>query len=190
MAAEKVFAEKGFIGSKVSEIAALAQVAEGTVYEYFENKEKLILAVSEKRLGEYQKQIPELFHIKSPLRKLRRFIRYFFSTFFANRDFLKLFLVEVQLSFRFFGSKAYELFRDYFRLIETIIEEGKADGIFRPNVNPRAFRNMFIGTFNNLTLRWFILERDENIDRMREIDQITDLFCSSVVAEEGYFKTN
>jgi TetR/AcrR family fatty acid metabolism transcriptional regulator len=186
IAAEKVFSEKGFNKAKISEIANLAGVAEGTVYEYFENKEDLLLSVSEKRLTDSQKQLAELFHIKNPLRKLRRFIRYFFSTFFTNRDFVKVFLIEVQLSFRFFGSKAFELFQDYFHLIENIIEEGKSDGSFRPDVNPRLFRNMLIGTFNSLTLRFFILEGDTAIDKMEKIDLATEMLCRSVTTSESH----
>ena len=180
MAAEKIFSEKGFMKATISEIATGAQVAEGTVYEYFENKEKLLLSISEKRLEEYQKQLPNLFHIKDPMRKLRRFIRYFFSAFFSDRDFLKVFLLEVQLSFRFLGSKALDLFKDYFQIIEEIIEEGKSKGSFRPDVDARVFRNMLIGTFNNLTLRWFILDRGNQTDKMEKIDRVTDLLCSSV----------
>jgi len=179
-AAEKIFSEKGFMKATIAEIANRAQVAEGTVYEYFENKENLLLSISEKRLEEYQKQLPDLFHIKDPVRKLRRFIRYFFSAFFSDRDFLKVFLLEVQLSFRFFGSKALDLFKDYFHIIEEIIEEGKAGGSFRSDVDARVFRNMLIGTFNNLTLRWFILDHGKHTDKMEKIDRITDLLCSSV----------
>ena len=37
-AAEKIFAQAGFDGAKVSEIARAASVAEGTVYLYYKNK--------------------------------------------------------------------------------------------------------------------------------------------------------
>ena len=44
-AAEKIFAQVGFDGAKVSEIARAASVAEGTVYLYYKNKQDLLAGV-------------------------------------------------------------------------------------------------------------------------------------------------
>ena len=44
-AAEKIFAQVGFDGAKVSEIARAASVAEGTVYLYYKNKRDLLAGV-------------------------------------------------------------------------------------------------------------------------------------------------
>lgn len=44
-AARKVFMEQGFDGAKMADIARAADVAEGTIYLYFRNKNALLLAV-------------------------------------------------------------------------------------------------------------------------------------------------
>ena len=44
-AAEKIFAQVGFDGAKVSDIARAASVAEGTVYLYYTNKQDLLAGV-------------------------------------------------------------------------------------------------------------------------------------------------
>ncbi len=44
-AAAKVFTEKGFHGATTKDIAEAADVAEGTIYNYFENKDALLLAL-------------------------------------------------------------------------------------------------------------------------------------------------
>ena len=44
-AAEKIFAQAGFDGAKVSDIARAALVAEGTVYLYYTNKQDLLAGV-------------------------------------------------------------------------------------------------------------------------------------------------
>jgi TetR/AcrR family fatty acid metabolism transcriptional regulator len=179
-AAERVFSQKGFTKATISEIAKSAGVAEGTVYDYFENKEDLLLSIPVKRFGKYLDELPDTFHIKSPLRKLRRFIRYHFSLFLMEREFLKVFLLQIQLNKRFYGSKAFEAFRNYFRVIEEIIEEGKREGSFHSEVNPRIFRNMFLGTFSHLALRWIILGKETDTDKMQEISQVADLLSSAV----------
>jgi len=179
-AATKIFSEKGFAKSKVSEIAKLAGVAEGTVYEYFVNKESILLSIPVKHFDRYTAELPQLFEIKNPVRKLRRFIRYYFSLFSTEREFLKVFLIQLQLNKKFYGTKEFESYKRYFSIFEHIIEEGKVEGIFRFDVNPRVFRNMFIGTFNNLALRWFILCGDRHFDKMQKVDQVTELLCSAV----------
>ena len=43
-AAIEVFAEKGFHQARVSDVAARAGVADGTIYLYFKNKEEALVA--------------------------------------------------------------------------------------------------------------------------------------------------
>jgi TetR/AcrR family fatty acid metabolism transcriptional regulator len=189
LAAEKIFADKGFTKATISEIAKSAQVAEGTVYEYFENKEDLLLSIPVKHFNRYISVLPETFQIRDPLRKLRRFIGYHFSLFLTEREFLKVFLLQIQLNKRFYGSKSFETFRNYFRVTEDIIEEGKAEGAFRSEVNPRVFRNMLLGTFSHLALRWIILEKGRDIDKMQELSQVADLLLSAVTVPDEILLT-
>jgi AcrR family transcriptional regulator len=44
-AAAKVFAEKGFRHATIRDVAQAADVADGTIYNYFENKEALLNAI-------------------------------------------------------------------------------------------------------------------------------------------------
>lgn len=181
LAAESLFAEKGFSKATIGEIAKLAKISEGSVYEYYENKEELLLSIPRKRFHQFLSDLPETFHIKNPLRKLRKFIKYHFLLFLENRAFLKVFLVQIEPSKRFYESKSYESYRDYFRVIEEIIEEGKNKGTFRPDINPRVFRNMFMGAFSHITLRWLLFDQENEIDKIDEINQLTDLLCSAVI---------
>ncbi len=181
-AAEKIFAEKGFTGAKISEIAKRAGVADGTIYEYFDNKEDVLFSLSMDRLDHYFDGVAEMFSIKDPLRKIRRLVKYHFTSFMNERDFLKVFLLHLQLNVRFYGSKAFEVFKRYHALVESIVEEGKRAGVFRPDVNARVFRNMFFGVFSHMALRWLILKDWTDTDKMKEIEEVTDLLSWSLMA--------
>src|SRR6266487_4053523 len=50
-AATKVFAEKGFHRSTIKDIAKVAGIADGTIYNYFENKTALLMGLLD-RLNE------------------------------------------------------------------------------------------------------------------------------------------
>ncbi len=55
--AEKVFSQKGYYESQVSDISEMAHVAKGTVYQYFTNKESLFVSLIEKYVVEWEKAV-------------------------------------------------------------------------------------------------------------------------------------
>ncbi|MBT8342320.1 MAG: TetR/AcrR family transcriptional regulator [Desulfatitalea sp.] len=182
--AERVFAKYGFDKSTISQIAKHAGVAEGTIYDYFKNKDDLLFSISDHRLGELNRSLTESFEITTPVRKLRRFLRLHFSMFTKNRDFLKVYVVDSLLNRKFYSSNAFALSNNYQNYLVDILEEGKSQGIFREKLNTRVYRNMFFGTFIHLALRWLFFE-DKPFDKMREVDAIIDLFAEAAVAPLG-----
>src|SRR6516225_5792547 len=58
-AAVHVFAEKGFYGAKVSEIAREAGVADGTIYLYFKSKDDLLISLFEDRMAQINANLRE-----------------------------------------------------------------------------------------------------------------------------------
>ena len=49
-AATKIFARKGFYHAKISEIAREADVADGTIYIYFESKDDILISLFEEQM--------------------------------------------------------------------------------------------------------------------------------------------
>ncbi|MFH2128332.1 MAG: TetR/AcrR family transcriptional regulator [Pseudomonadota bacterium] len=183
-AAIQVFAEKGYSKAKISEIAKLAQVADGTVYDYFSSKEDLLLSIPEEHFSRYFQRASDAFEIKDSVRRLKRLIRYHYTSFLEERQLLKVFLLELQLTSRFYRSKSFDTFKRYFGLVEDVIVQGQQTGVFRPEVNPRVFRNLFLGTFSHMALRWLIVRESSDADKMEEIDQVTNFLVSAVVRQE------
>ena len=184
-AAEKIFAEKGYNQATISDIAKLSNVSEGTIYEYFKNKEDLLLSIPKQRFEDHIQDLKEIFKLKTPLRKLRRFIRYHFFLYMSDPNFVKVFLLHIQLSQRFYNSTVYETFQKYTQILTDVLEEGKKDGSIRNNVNTRIFRNLFLGAFNHMALRWLILEEGGDTDKMREIDEVVSLLSRAVATNPG-----
>ncbi|MGQ9645800.1 MAG: TetR/AcrR family transcriptional regulator [Thermodesulfobacteriota bacterium] len=178
--AEQVFAQKGYNQATVADIARLANVAEGTVYEYFRNKEDLLFSIPEQRFKDYLERLEELFEIKTPLRKLRRLIRYHFMLYMTHQNYTKVFLLNIQLNKEFYDLDVYKKFRQYTDFIESVLDEGKKDGTIRPEINNRIFRNLFIGAFSHMALRWLILEQEGKTDKMKEIDDVVSLLTRAV----------
>ena len=184
-AAIQVFGEKGFNKAKISEIADVAGVGDGTVYEYFASKEALLLSIPTKRFPEYLDRLSGAFEVRQPLQRLRRLIKYHYSSFLADRQFLKMFLLELQLHRRFYGSEGFEEFKKYFTLFEEVVAQGQELNCFRKEVNTRIFRNMFLGAFSHMALRWLIVHDSTDTDKMKEIDEVTDMLTLAVLDHEA-----
>ncbi len=58
-AAAKVFAEKGFHRATIKEIAGVAGISDGTIYNYFDNKEALLIGILN-RLDEMESRAEQL----------------------------------------------------------------------------------------------------------------------------------
>ena len=184
-AAVRVFSEKGYNAATMAEIAYAANVAEGTIYIYYENKSDLLFSIPKRRFKWLSDSRDEVFHINCPIKKLRRFIRLLFTTFMGNRDFLRVFLLDIKLNKKFYVSSVYKDYIDFVSIIETILEEGKERGIFKSNINSRLFRNLFLGAFTHLATRWVILDKAKPIDMMQSIEDLVSLLCWSVVIDKA-----
>ncbi len=183
MAAEKLFSEKGYRQTSVAEIARLADVAEGTVYEYFKNKEDLLFSIPRLRFREHIDSLTELFQIRAPMRKLRRFIRYHYVLYLTQPEFLKTFLLDLQMNPRFYETEALAFFREYSGIVDEILEEGKSDGSFRPSVNTKIFKNLVFGGFFQMALQWLIVNTNEKSDKLAEAHEALSLLARAVTRE-------
>ncbi len=180
IAAEIMFAHKGYDKATISEISRTAGVAEGTVYDYFKNKEDLLHSVLQHRFKEHLTSLDELFEIKTPLRKLKRFIRYHFSIYLNQPAFAKTFILNGIFNRRFYKTPAHADFQKYLKSLDNILEEGKNSGHIRPSVTNRIFINLFIGAFSHMALRWLFFGQNSQIDKTSEINNIIDLLVQAV----------
>lgn len=180
IAAETMFAEKGYDKATIADISATAGVAEGTVYDYFKNKEDLLHSVLRYRFKEHLVSLDELFTVKTPLRKLRRFIRYHFFIYLNQPEFAKTFILNGVFNRRFYQTQAYKDFCQYLECLDQILEEGKGAGQIRPSVDNRIFRNLFIGAFSHMALRWLFVGQNAQSDKTREINDVIELLVRTV----------
>jgi len=179
-AAIGILATKGYQKATIQEISKAAEVSDGTIYEYFKNKEDLLFSTLERQFDQNLDSLDEVFQIRSPLRKLRRFIRYHFTIYLKNPVFTKVFLFDAIYNYRFYASRAYQPFKNYLESIYDILEEGKRDGSIRPEINNRIFVNLFMGIFSHMVTRWLFTEKANHAGNVVELNAAVDLLCRAV----------
>ena len=177
-----VFATKGYQNATIQEISKSAEVSEGTIYEYFKNKEDLLFSTLERQFRSNLDSLDELFDVRTPLRKLKRFIRYHFTTYLMQPVFVKIFLFDAIYNAHFYSSNAYPPFKNYIESIYKILDEGKNDGSIRPGINNRVFRNLFMGIFSHMAIRWLFTEKGSKADKIEEINAAVSMLSRAVAS--------
>ena len=132
------FAERGFSGARVDEIAARTETTKRMIYYYFESKEQLYTAVLERcyatiRLAENAVDVDGL----GPVEAIRRLAELTFDHHEAHPEFIRLVAVEnIHRAEHMAGARHLaELNQPVIRLITTILERGYADGAFRREID-------------------------------------------------------
>ncbi|MFH0730533.1 MAG: TetR/AcrR family transcriptional regulator [Pseudomonadota bacterium] len=180
-AATALFARKGFNKSTMLEIANEAAVSEGTIYEYYVNKQNLLLCISKEQFATYKADLDVTYNVDDPRVKLKRLIWNHFFLFTSNSDFLAIFLNDIKLNKHFYATDSYKYFIHYYGKVSEIIEEGKRAGVFRQDVHDRVYRNLLIGSFTHLMLRWFFISTPTPLVFMKEFHHATELLCRAVM---------
>lgn len=181
-AAVGILATKGYQKATIQEISKTAEVSDGTIYEYFKNKEDVLFSALERQFDQNLDSLEELFAISSPLRKLKRFIRYHFTIYMNKPVFMKIFLFDAIYNPRFYASNAYRPFKNYLESIYDILEEGKRDGSIRIEINNRIFVNLFMGLFSHMVSRWLFTENANHRGNIVEINGAVNLLIRAVTA--------
>ena len=144
-AAAQSFAESGFEGARVDEIAKNADVNKATIYYQVGDKEKLYEAVLMEVFSSFSTHISQAVRIDKPADdKLRAFITTLGRNIGGNRLFASIMMREVASG----GSKLSDnVFKKMLFIIGTlrsILEEGENEGLFR-KTNPFLTHIQIIG---------------------------------------------
>lgn len=177
--ANEVFAEKGFQETTISQIAQKAKIAEGSIYDYFKNKEDLLFSIPEERMESFLFGLQEhLKGMRGALEKLRKLIWYHLDFYERNQDYTRILLLDLRQNPRFNQSRAYGIIRQYSKMILQVIEEGKKEKSIRREVDSYILRDLILGTIEHFSIRGFIMGRFPNLSEAAE--QLYDQIVSGV----------
>lgn len=145
-----LFAEKGFHGTAVPEVAAAAGVGAGTIYRYFENKEDLVNGVfvySKNKLRDYMgRDISEAdsADLESAFYKLwRNLCR------FARENPTEFYFLELQEHTKYLNRESKKLERDVLAPVRLFATRGRKVGLIKP-VSTMALIALVWGAFVGL----------------------------------------
>jgi TetR/AcrR family fatty acid metabolism transcriptional regulator len=148
-AAVRVFASHGYYNAKISQVAEMAEVADGTIYIYFKNRMEMLS----------QRLIEELKAQEGALAKLRRCIELHLRLALDYPDLAEFISVELRQSSKFIKDYKNEKFINYLHILEEALREGQQEGVIRPDLHVEVTTRALFGALDEQLLTLVLSRR-------------------------------
>jgi len=185
LAAIKVFSNKGFHGSKVSDIAKEADVADGTIYLYFKNKDDILIQLFDESLkvllGEMKQALEKS---NDPLERIRIFIQMHLASVEKYQSVAEVMQLELRQSHKFMNEQIPRRFTDYLNLISETVQMGQKAGIIKRDLAPAMVKRAVFGAMDEIALHWVLTkQRKRKSYALKDCaDKLADIFIGGIIA--------
>ena len=181
-ASAKIFARKGFDNTTLDEIASEANIAKGTIYLYFKNKESLYLALIRKYIDSMQHIIKKEINKDTNFHdKLRHILKQQIEFYEQDKDIFKIgcFLESDVLIKTKRSKKVKELCLNLEAQLNKIMEIGVREKILK-NIGEHRITLSYWGIVQ-MFAEEFIRNKDRVNKRLSsETEKILDIFLNGV----------
>jgi TetR/AcrR family fatty acid metabolism transcriptional regulator len=180
-AAIEVFSKKDFKSASISEIAQKASVANGTIYQYFKNKEDLFFAIPIEKTIEFRSHLElHLEGISGAFNKLRKFVWYFLYFFKTNPGYGRILMLEMRVSKSFVQTETYDFLKQSVSQIIDIIIEGQNEGVIRQDTDVYILRHLVLGIVEHMVSRWLL--KGEKYDLLEHHEEVSRILIDGLKA--------
>ncbi len=163
----RVFARRGFHTSRVGDIAEEAGVAHGLLYHYFSSKDEVLQTVFRENWSELLQRFEQVDASEEPAdEKLRGIVKILLRTWRNDPDLVTVMVREVGRSAQL--ATQVEVIGEGFAVIERVIREGQAEGVFRSGLDPRLASWVVYGGLEEILTGWVmgrLPDGDEEVAR-------------------------
>jgi AcrR family transcriptional regulator len=149
-AAAQVFSENGYSSTTTKQIADAADVAEGTLYNYFPSKREILLAIATEAETPMESALQKAGKLENREAMIALFEGAFDITE-ARLPFLRALLAEAWTDDSILKKFVAVRLQRVYQLLQIFISERIASGAFRP-IDPAMGARMAMGTFGGLIL--------------------------------------
>ena len=169
--AEKLFADKGFSGTSVRDIADEADVNLAMISYYFGSKEKLLESLFSYRMEGTTLKLESMLQNKElgALEKVNMMIDFFIEKFHSQTSFHKIMMREQVANNRATTAELIQQLKKHNQtLVKAIITEGQKAGNFVKNIDVPILMATLTGTVSNLVTTQHFYREINNLQDMPE----------------------
>jgi len=173
-AAIEVFSHNGFHKAKISHIAKLANVADGTIYLYFNNKENLLVSAFDGLIEDILIEMRSKIALeKTALDRFTKFIDLHVGIFTKQPAIARFLAIELRQSPDFYDLyPSYNPLKEYISYIERLIIDAIKENSIR-SVDSKALTVIIFGTMDFLLTEWSTKKQSFSLEDMK--DKIVDI---------------
>src|SRR5262249_45967402 len=162
--AVRVFADKGYHGTLVDEIAAEAETSKGGVYFHFPNKQAIFLALLDRLAVILRDRVEAAVAEQAdPLVRAEAALRVVLETFGSHRRLARLFLVEALGAGPEFNARMIRIRVDFADLIRVHLDDAVASGAIPP-LDTSVAATAWFGMINEVVTHWALAEQPGRLE--------------------------
>lgn len=166
-AAERVFARYGFHNARAAQIAEEAGVAVGTIYNYFQHKDDILVEIFETEKNARMEKIHGILATEQPMRdKIREIIHFQIRRALENREIMRFFISEDLHLGNDAEGCTQQMFKEIPEHVAEILKAAMDRGEIR-RMDPLVAANAIIGAQRAMMARLCFFD-DADAERMRE----------------------
>lgn len=177
-AALRLFITHGYHATSVEEIANAAGLTKGAVYFYFKSKSRVLLELLDR--VEEATIAPTIRAVETADGGARdRLVAFMHAQSLAGAERAELMMLAILMSTEFHGSgdpieaRLKDLMGRLYKLVEGIVESGRADGLFRADLGARETASLLMAVNQGCFVEWYRRGREldghEFVRAMRSI---------------------
>ncbi len=181
-AALEAFSEYGYHDCPVSKIAKKANVADGTIYLYFANKEEVLVSVFQEKINHLISDIEELTSdCGDAWEKIELLVRYHLTNMGNNPVLANFLQIQLRQSSTKIRQGIAEPLRKFYRLIENFVEDGQRQGVIDSALNANIARKVIFGSIDEVVSCWVLSRR--RYDLKERIDDVVYILQRALLSE-------
>ena len=169
-ASRRLFKEKGYDNTMIEDVADKAGISKATLYNYFENKESLLVNTMDDQIEIMRKYIRNTEGVDS-YEKIRQVLEFMVidSSLFVEVSRRVMYLNACE------NSLMYGKANEAKEMLKALVDDAKKEGFFREDVHSIEIVEIFISIYLNSQFQWKDIEElteeqiRERVDRMMEL---------------------
>ena len=156
-AATQIFSEKGFSNATIADIARKAHLGDATLYEYFDNKDAILMGIAGTYLQIFTCEAFWLTAFPKAEQFLKKMIWKVIWQLYFNEDFSRVLVLDLFRNVDFYTSPEYKDWEDLQKKIQETVEAGQKEGVFVRDFPTLTYFHMMIGTLDQFLMEQFLI---------------------------------
>jgi len=181
-AALRLFSERGFHNTTISQISQAADLGKGTIYWYWKSKEELAFSLVEDMLRDFAMLIEAARKEAGTVaERFEKLVEEVAELYYRETEYLRLlWKFRVDRSYIFNEDYTEKVTSYYVRMrqaLEDMLEQGMTRGEFR-EMNAKRMAFILLGIVEGLELEW--LENEEELSMREALAEVMSIVVASI----------